>query len=109
MNRSAAIVRLGGIRHKVLAIAGVVNRVRPGVIQSGDQTVPTVYAKAGLQGVVIGVRGTFLIIDIEGGRRRREYSWNTTIVNTVASEIGGGDLSLSRLVDIAETKQLVSV
>src|ERR1700730_10560748 len=69
---------------------------------------PIGYAQAGLHGVVIGIGGRLLIVDVEE-RRGRVAARNPINVYAIAREIRGGNLRLSRLVNIAEAKQLMSI
>src|ERR1700675_2796377 len=71
-----AVVRLRGIGNIVFAVAGVVDGMGPGVVQCGRKSMPIGYAQAGLQGVVIGIGGRLLVVDVEE-RRSWEASGNT--------------------------------
>src|ERR1700751_2874399 len=64
-DRRGAVVRLRSIGDKIFAVAGVVDGVRPRIVPAGGQAMPTVDTQAGLQRVVVGVRGAFLVVDIE--------------------------------------------
>ncbi len=59
------VVGLRGIGDILFAVAGIVDGMRPIVVQRGSKSVPIGYAQAGLQGVVIGIGGILLIVDVE--------------------------------------------
>src|SRR5450631_404050 len=68
---------------------------------------PIVDSQTGLQGVVIGVGGSFLVVDVQESVRKSPR--HIAVVDAVARQIGGGDLRLAWLVDVAEAGQLVAV
>src|ERR1700730_9949356 len=102
-----AVVGLRGIGHEVFAVAGVIDGMRPHVIQGGSKSMPIVYAQAGLQRVVIRIGRRFLVVDEQKRRKSgcaRVPSRHGTVVNACTSEIRSSDFRLARLIDVTEAK-----
>src|SRR5262249_34158038 len=92
---------------EILAIAGIVDGVRPGVVHGGGQAVPTVDLQAALQGVVSRVAGGFLHVNVE--QAVVEIAGRKNAGVRQAPEVGLVDRSLRRLIDVAETEELVTI
>src|SRR5258708_2951793 len=73
---------------------------------------PVVNSKAGLQGVVVGVCGAFLKVDVEQRRkegRATKMTWHSPVIDAVACKVSRRNLGLRWLIDVAEAEEFVSV
>ena len=61
-----AVVRLRCVRLKVLAVAGVIQRLRPHIIHDRSDAMPSVDSVAGLQRVVVRTAGGVLLQHVKG-------------------------------------------
>ena len=95
-----AVLRLRLVGLKILKIAGGIDGVRPDKVGLGGQAVPSTGTQADLQRIVDGIRRRLLLVQIEEVTERARYSVGTH----AASQIGGGDLGVTRLVDVFELK-----
>src|SRR6185437_2817332 len=107
-SRIEAVGGLCLVRDKVLAVAGIINRVRPDEIRLCLQPVPRSHPQAGLQRVIGGACLRFLLVYIkEVGKRPR----NSIALHKRArgcSQIECRNLRLAGLVNVAEPEQLGS-
>src|SRR6266404_3470835 len=73
---------------------------------------PVVNSKAGLQGVVVGIGGAFLKVDVDQQRkegRATKMTRHCPVIDTVACKVSRRNLGLRGLVDVAEAEEFVSV
>src|SRR5258706_14923179 len=73
---------------------------------------PVGNSKAGLQGVVVGIGGAFLKVDVEQPRKEggaAKMTRHCPVIDTVACKVSRRNLGLRRLVDVAEAEEFVSV
>src|SRR4030095_16525582 len=73
--RAIAVIRLSSISDVILTVRGIVDRMRPGVVDLRSEATSIAYGKAGLQRVVVRNGRCFELVDVEErSSRRRERS-----------------------------------
>ena len=120
--RRETIIRLGCVRNEILAVARVVDGMRPDKVDSASHAMPAVGPQAGLQRVIRRARRRFFPINVEqrriGGAGHVEVravrpvkSGDRTVRQDRAVTLSGrsivrSDLRLGGLINIAESEQL---
>src|SRR5215469_13058932 len=109
--RTGAVVGLRGVGLKVFAVAGVVHGAGPDVIRDGSDAMPSGNPEARLQCVVIRLAGGVLLQQVKRtvGIIGNVVARNTVVVDAIATQIGGVDLRLTRLAQIKETPQAMTL
>src|SRR5258708_17019590 len=108
--RLGAVVGLSGVGFEIFAVAGVVERFRPYIIQDRSYAVPSGDTEAGLERIVVRFAGRVLLqyvvrtirvaVDGPGGRAK--------VVNAVAGDIRRADLSRAGLCIVDEAPQAIA-
>src|SRR6266849_10962741 len=103
-DRRLAVVRLRSIRNVILAVAGIINRMRPGVVERGGQAVPVVNSPAGLQRIVDRVGRAFLEVVVDPAKV--EWARRAAAAIVIVIRLNHRECWL---VQVAEPQQLVSL
>ena len=105
------VVRLRGVGLEVFAVARVIHRTRPNIVNDRRDAVPPVQAQAALQGIVIGLPGGVFVHDVKG-RAIRSVSvniGNAVVTSNAVSEVIGVNGRLARLIDVEKPPEPVTM
>src|SRR5437588_4463506 len=96
--RPKTVVRLRGVGNIVLAITGIINGMRPGVIHRGTEPAPVAEAHRGLQRVVSAASRRLELIDINETRKPGGSSRRVGLVDVhIAEELAHGGAYIAHL------------
>ena len=84
-----AVIRLAGVGDKVLAVARVIDRMRPGIVHVGGQAVRA-KAQGRLERIVVGDRGRLKLIDVNEIGVRQGTAPNALIQVAESEQLAAG-------------------